>query len=633
MGIRELFTQIKEQSNGAEQIRLAPAGRLYVGFSGLRGADGPLTLGQGNTLQWVADIRLFTRMTDWVLEMPEGTTLDDIAAAFSVLMARHESLRTTYPAQGQPIQRVARWGDLVVELYDVDAEQADDPALASVLVGRLRATEFSLATELPLRVAVALSRGVPKVAAVVYSHMAVDFASMAVVGRQFTQLAGDPASREVGPPGHQPLDQAAAERSAHGRGQAEAGLRNWERHLRSMPQCLYSVPSAGLPASGAPVAGWLWSRAAALALPHIAARTGTSRQAAVLAALCAVLRQRTGQDRCVLPGPVDNRYRRLLREYVGSLAHDSIISVDVTADGFDELVGRAAAGTLKACRNGLVDRAEILRVVSEVDHDRGTAYARDCVFKDISSDYTVGTALPAAPGDPAEAAQALGQSELWWVDAIEIEEVLLFTLVEVDEEVILGALSGDSGRVPRQEVESLLRGVEALLVAAAAADLDLGRVGEITGIRPVSRGPGWLRVDSCWIELREVQRLLDDALGVPAARVFAIADPAGEPALVAYLAAGEGMRTPEQVHAACMAVLPGHRRPQPPDGMRYTAMTPGRYVICAGAPDDLSDLAAWRRQPVLASGDGRARKSPDPSLAIGGAPGAGIGGRRHAVLP
>ena len=36
---------------------------------------------------------------------------------------------------------------------------------------------------------------------------------MAVVGAQFTVLAGDPTSREAGPPGHQPLDQAAAERS------------------------------------------------------------------------------------------------------------------------------------------------------------------------------------------------------------------------------------------------------------------------------------------------------------------------------------------------------------------------------------------------------------------------------------
>jgi hypothetical protein len=304
---------------------------------------------------------------------------------------------------------------------------------------------------------------------------------------------------------------------------------------------------------------------------------------------------------------VDNRHERLLRGYVGSLAHDSIISVDVSADGFDELVRRAAVATLKACRNGFVDRAEILRVISEVDHDRGTAYARDCVFKDISSNYAAGPPPPQAHGDPATAARALGQSGLWWVDAAETEELLLFTLVEVDEEMILGAVSGDSGRVPCQEVELLLRGVELILVSAAADDLDLSRVGEITGVMPVSRDPGWLRIDSCWIELREAQRLLDDALHVPAARVFPSTDPTGEPVLVAYLTAGAGIQTPEQAHAACMAVLPGNRRSRPPDGMRYTAMTPGRYVICASAPDELSDMAAWQHQPILASGDGRAR--------------------------
>jgi hypothetical protein len=95
MGIRELFIQMKEQPSEAAQITLIPVGHRYVGFSGHRDADGPLTLGQSNTLQWVTDIRLYTRMTDWALDLPEGATLDDIAAAFSVLMARHESLRTT----------------------------------------------------------------------------------------------------------------------------------------------------------------------------------------------------------------------------------------------------------------------------------------------------------------------------------------------------------------------------------------------------------------------------------------------------------------------------------------------------------------------------------------------------------
>jgi hypothetical protein len=146
--------------------------------------------------------------------------------------------------------------------------------------------------------------------------------------------------------------------------------------------------------------------------------------------------------------------------------------------------------------------------------------------------------------------------------------------------------------------------MERLLVAAAAADVELRGLAEITGVAPMPRGPGWLRADSCWVELGEAQRLLDDALDVPAARVFR--DPAapGGAALVAYLVPGGGVETPAQAHAACVAELAGHGRPrrgQP----RYTAMAPARYVICARAPLDRSDLTAWRQQPVLAAGTGR----------------------------
>jgi hypothetical protein len=123
-----------------------------------------------------------------------------------------------------------------------------------------------------------------------------------------------------------------------------------------------------------------------------------------------------------------------------------------------------------------------------------------------------------------------------------------------------------------------------------------------------------------------VQRLVQDALPTPAA-AFLIPEEAAEAAaegpggeepaahgeprlhresdLVAYLAAGGGIGTPQQAHAACMATLAGTRALAPPDGIRYTAMAPGRYVICAHAPADVRDLVGWQRQAVVAQGDGR----------------------------
>jgi len=84
---------------------------------------------------------------------------------------------------------------------------------------------------------------------------------------------------------------------------------------------------------------------------------------------------------------------------------------------------------------------------------------------------------------------------------------------------------------------------------------------------------------------------VDDAIAPAMARVFASVG--GRP-LVAYLAATDAIRTPEQAHARCMAALARHP----------TAITPRHYVICRTAPSDLSDPAAW--PAPVAAGAGRA---------------------------
>jgi hypothetical protein len=621
VAVREPLVLLQERAAGAPPASLVLADRLRVPFSGRRGGDGPLTLGQSSTLSWVSNESFYTRMIEWPLSLPAGATLPDIAAALEILIVRHESLRTFYPPSGEPapgepapgqpgggqIQRVATSGELVIDVYEAGPGPADNAALTVELTRLLRSREFDVIADLPLRMAVASCQGVPRTAVILYSHMAVDFASMALIDRQFARLVTDPACREVGPLEHQPLDQAAYERSPRGQRRADAALRSWDAHLRTMPQCMYAVPSANPHLGGGFASGWLWSRAAALALPHIAARTGASPQLAVYAALCVVLARRTGHDGCVMPSPASNRYQQHLREYVGTLAQDCIMSVDVRAEGLDEVVRRAAAAALRSNRNGLVEVEALDRVIHQVENDRGIIYARYCVFNDLSIYLEDAPTMPGP--DPAEARRALHQSRFGFFPPPPIEELLLFMLHQVGGEMVLGAITRDANRVPPAELEALLHGVELLLVEAASGDVDLSWVEEITGIQPVTRGPGWLRAGPTWVELPEVQRLLDDALPVPAT-VFAVPAHDGESPLVAYLAAGPDLQTPAQAHQACMAKLASGSGLEPPNGIRYTAMAPGRYVICDGAPATPRDLAAWQRQPILAEGDGRPSPAP-----------------------
>jgi hypothetical protein len=613
MTTRDPLVLSQEQADAAARIRLELTEPLRVPFAGRRGGDGPVTLGQASTLGWVTDTAFHTRMTEWPLTVPPGTALDDIAAAMAILMVRHESLRTTFPASpgcpafaaGEPpVQRVARTGELVIDVYETDGDATDSSLLTVRLTRLLRSREFDLTADLPLRMAIATRQGDPLAAVVVYSHMAVDFASMALIDREFMALVSDPALRNVGPSAHQPLDQAADERSARGTRRNEAALRSWEAHLRAIPQCMYAVPlDAAGPEGGR--SGWLWSRAAGLALAHVAARTGVSRQIVVFAALCTMLAWRTGHAECIIPVAATNRYQRHLREYVGPLAQDCMMSVDTRARGLDEVVSRAATAAVRGCHNGLVQIAMLESVIERVERDRGIVYARHCVFNDLSL-HLGDTDDGAAPcQDPGEARRALTQTRFAALAAPPIQEILLFLLQQVSGELILGGLTRDASLLPAGEIELLLRGTESLVVAAASGDVDLDKLAEITGVRPVERGAGWLRIDRSWVRLDAIRRLVADALPAPAA-VFAVREH-DDPTLVAYLEANGGIASPGQAHEACMKVL---REPDSAGRARHTAMAPSRYVICARPPDNPDDLASWQRQPVIADGDGRDPAAP-----------------------
>lgn len=594
MGIRPIDL-VPPPDDRPPAVGLVPVDRLGVKVSGARAGEGPVTLGQANMLAWIAKEKPYGRFAAGPLELPAGCGLDDIVAAFEVLLARHESLRTVFP--DDRTQRVLDRGELAIEVFSAAGAEADDQVLVNELIRELRSREFDQPEELPVRVAVAVSAdGAPRAAAVVYSHTVVDLPSMVMLGRQFTDLAGDPSSRHPGAPEHQPLDQAAFESSDRGRRRAEAALRYWEHAFTTMPQCPFPVPP-GNPdrPPGGSSSGWLWSRAAALALPHITARTGTSESMAVLAAVCAVISRRSGLRRIVMPMLTSNRFERRLRDYIGPLATDSLVSVRVDTEGFDELVRTVGTAVLRANRYPAGQPDAMARLETRVSDERGIHYARYCTFNDSSAAIVERRPLP--EGAPADARLALGETTVVRRPWGEISALLAFRLLEKHGQLILGALTADRDRVTHDELELLLRGVERLLVTAAAGDVPQARLGAATGVTRMSRGPDWRLVDASWLQLSEVRRLLDDALPGHGGTVFAVADTTGSTELVAYLT---DPRLPgaRQAHLRCLAALPG----------RNTAMAPHRYVLCAGGPENPADLSAWQRRPVLWAGDGRERR-------------------------
>ncbi|MGD0067192.1 MAG: hypothetical protein ABSB76_27610, partial [Streptosporangiaceae bacterium] len=355
-----------------------------------------------------------------------------------------------------------------------------------------------------------------------------------------------------------------------------------------IPRCLYALPGAR--ASGESMAVELSSVAAAMAVRRVAARTRTSRSSIVLAAICAVVARRASYRELVFPVLSSNRFERHLVNYVGSLALGSIATVEIGGRSFDELAGHTWMRVMEASRHGRYDAVRRDAMDKLIEHERGLRFNYDPLFNSLVPESWSGLTAGVGFG-PEEIDVALARTGLRWRPAPSNGTPIRFTLNQIDGCLRLDAWSGDAGLVPRAELESVLLATERLLVAAAHGDVAGGRMPEVIGLEPIAGTPDRILVDSCWVDVAAVQHLADEAVAPGVARVFGSAG--GRP-LVACLAATDAVRTPEQAHARCMAVLADHP----------TAITPRYYVICRTAPSDPADPAAW--PAPLAAGTGRA---------------------------
>jgi Condensation domain len=572
-----------------------------VRFSGTRSGSGPVTLGQLNVLLWAVDQTVFGAVQCQLLNVAPGRSLDDVTGAIGRLISRHESLRTLFAAgpSGQWTQHVAASGELLIEVHEAGGQLEATEALVKQ---RLNAP-FALDREWPIRAAVITSGAAPACVLLVLTHMAADFASLAIIARDLRRLMSNSTSRALEPPALHPLDQAKLEKSPMARSRAEAAVRYWETTLHGTPQCMLAVPGHPPANSGSRIAT-LRSRAAAIALGSIADRTHASQSVVILAAVATLLGLRTVNDRCQVTALCANRFARGSRDYVGTIAQDALIAVDLTAETFDEIIQATRTAALTAYYYSQYDPESLWQMIDRVSEDRGTKFHRDCVLNDLNG---AAVQVQAGPADglpePADAHNAMRDTRLAWADADPRPLLFYFEVFGLTRHDVSLSVWADQSRFPAAEVEDFLFAVERLLVAAERRNIPAGDIGELAGIRPVLRDASWRRIDSCWIEVPAVQRLLDDVVasvpGIDAARVFCTrdaADPQAAESLVAYVSApGDGI-TPRILHGQCRQRLAD----------RPTAMAPAWYVICDRSPDDLARLGLWRQLPVRVEGSGRA---------------------------
>src|ERR1700733_9882301 len=186
-----------ETGQHRRRLRLTPMRSIPVEFAGERAGEGPLTLGQLDVYNWLIQTpdHVHARLSV-EFPVPAVVSVDEVAEAAAVLIARHESLRTTYVPGEQPRQRVAAAGVQLLEVCSLGEGQwgpRDRPAVAEVLVRWLR--ESPDPGQRPVRVAVAIApdAGDQVVAcAAAFSHLAVDNGAIGILKRDFAEVLGDP---------------------------------------------------------------------------------------------------------------------------------------------------------------------------------------------------------------------------------------------------------------------------------------------------------------------------------------------------------------------------------------------------------------------------------------------------------
>jgi hypothetical protein len=445
--------------------------RHQVAIRGERTVAAPTTLGQRSI--WV-DIERMMPDTSFYnstvfTDVPPGVDLDTVYAALATLLRRHEALRTLFhrDAAGDLVQQVQGDGDLPVEVCEATADDPDPRALVDDLEATLRRYRFDHAHDWPVRAAVGILGGAPRVVIICLSHAATDYLGTRVIGAELAQLL---AGRDLPPAPTQPAALAEFERSAPGQRVQQRSLDYWREQLAITPPAIFPARTPESPRYA--VAG-LSSAAVKLALDALAARYAMSSSIVLLAATATVLGRRTGHGRVPMVLIAGNRHRPDLRGYVGNLVQDVPAVLDVPPADFATAARNCWGAAMKAYRSGISDRQQVTALRNAL----GGAADLSCYFNDLRQGAAPGRTAPVT-AETLRRAQAT--SRLTHGPGYDKDELTFFLkAIEDGPDRVRLDVRADTTRISGATAAAILHEIEELLVGEAAGD----RVPAVTGAR------------------------------------------------------------------------------------------------------------------------------------------------------
>jgi hypothetical protein len=467
-----------------------------------------LTVGQLDVARWLfrdgpGPFDISVRLID----LPDDVTAEGIRTALSVLIGRHEALRTLFPVEG--VQSVLDRGTIEVDF-------AEDPGdLLSMVTPR----PFEPDRELPLRATVLTCGGRPASVLFFGCHLSVDEAAMEIVAREFrTLLTGG----VLPPSAPQPADLAAEQRTPMGARRLHRSLRYWEEQCLEAPLCALPVPDTETTGR---YTVRLTSRSAGRAIEELGAQLRVSPQSAVTAVFMLALTEWTGQSAALVNSISGNRHLPRLRDYVGTLAQDSISVFRREGRTLHTLLADTNDTLLNGFRYGMFHPADLDALLADVEAEtsvarqRGAHRHRDVVVNNMTGG--TGLAIPlldrlsTAPGarrlhDRAGTTlTVLPGAHTGMTDPVRLDCYGFAPVLDL-------TLSADSSLVPPSQVGTFALAVVELLLTASASDADAGQAACAVGVTPLQRAGSWARAGGSWTNLGAVRAALATALPVPA---------------------------------------------------------------------------------------------------------------------
>ncbi|MFC4033187.1 condensation domain-containing protein [Streptomyces polygonati] len=444
---------------------------LCLDVSGGRSGQGPATWGQQAIWDAVSvlgdDAPRYNVSVGF--ELPAGRPRAAVLEALTRAARLHESLRTRLLPDGaggltQVLDAAGRFPVTVRGCEREDTERA-----GGQLLGELAALPFDCAGQWPLRIGLVEADGLVRYYAMALSHTAADGGGLRRLARDVVMLLDGVSPERLRElfPATQPLDQAAYQHSERGRKRDAASRKYWCAKLSEGPRGLFPPRGERVRDALFPNAV-LHSPALLRAVDHVAAVRGVSGSSVLLAAAARQISLLGRAPEQLLQVVVNNRFLPGMSQTITTLAQEGLFHLRTVDEDFGDLVRRVHMSALGAYRYASYDKRLLDRDIEELRGRLPDLADHSCFFNDTREPELFRPPAGDTEVPPLERAAEL--TTLAWPVEFPPRKNLSFAMDVVDAPGALElAMTADSALIPRQDMESFLRGIEDAVVGDALA--------------------------------------------------------------------------------------------------------------------------------------------------------------------